>query len=386
MKFTLLNLLCILCSFTFAQISGRVIGDDGAQINWATVLNLRTNSGCVTDSTGFFTIKANLSDSIRIQHLSYKTDGFILSKENDTYLLKRNLNELSEIVVSKNYAAWLAVKSCEKALSKMQVESRDRMYCNAVKIMNNDTLDRVFLDLDFERNKSGSGVNAVLHNRIIEIQKYAEQLHHNLDPIAKNVFVSELFPTKDLPVIKESKTKEQAMNDNCIFYIATDSQYIKVNLIPKKDAPLSQRIFELTITKKDTSMVSFAMASFPAPFNSTKNIENKPGQSAIGFYYQIANENGINYISKAYSEVKLYGNINNKDFTNTFSYNLKNYAHTSEKQKKRTGVWIINNNFGFKENLKSRYSTEFWKNNDFPIQTPYDFNKLRELREHIFEL
>ena len=386
MKFILLNLLCVLYSFTFAQISGRVKGDDGAPINWATVLNLRTNSGCVTDSTGFFTIKANPSDTIRIQHLSYQTVDFILTKENETYLLKRNFNELSEIVVSKNYAAWLAVKSCEKALAKMQVETRDRMYCKAVKILNNDTLDRVFLDLDFERNKSGSGINAVIHNRLIEIQKYSEQFNHNLDPIAKNVFVSELFPTKDLPVIKESKTKEQAMNDNYIFYIATDSQYIKVNLIPKKDAPLSLRIFELTITKKDTSMVSFAMASFPAPFNSTKNFENKPGQSAIGFYYQIANENGINYISKAYSEVKLYGNIDNKDFTNTFSYNLKNYAHTSEKQKKRTGVWIINNNFGFKENLKSRYSTEFWKNNDFPIQTPYDFNKLRELREHIFEL
>ncbi|GEM_PF-5118801 len=386
MKFILLNLLCVLYSFTFAQISGRVIGDDGESINWATVLNLKTNSGYVTDSTGFFTINAKHSDSIRIQHLSYKASDFILSKEKDTYLLKRNLNELNEIVVSKNYAAWLAVKSCEKTLAKMQDESRDKMYCNAVKIMNNDTLDRVFLDLDFERNKSGTGVNAVLHNRLIEIQKFAEQLNHNLDPIAKNIFISELFPTKDLPVIKESKTKEQAMNDYCIFYIATDSQYIKVSFIPKKDAPLSQRIFELTITKKDTSMVAFAMASFPAPFNSTKNFENKPGQSAIGFYYQIAYENGMGYISKAYSEVNLYCNVDNKDFTNTFSYNLKNYAHTSEKQKKRSGVWIINNNFGFKEKLKSKYSTEFWKNNDFPIQTPYDFNRLRELKQHISEL
>jgi hypothetical protein len=303
-----------------------VIGDDGESINWASVLNLRTNSECVTDYTGFFTINAKHSDSIRIQHLSYKTSDFILSKEKDTYLLNRNLNELNEIVVSKNYAAWLAVKSCEKALAKMQ------------------------------------------------------------DPIAKNIFVSELFPTNDLPVIRESKTREEAMNDNCIFYIATDSQYIKVSFIPKKDAPLSQRIFELTITKKDTSMVAFAMASFPAPFNSTKNFENKPGQSALGFYYQIADENGISYISKAFSEVNLYCNVDNKDFTNTFSYNLRNYAHTSEKQKKRSGVWIINNNFGFKEKLKSKYSTDFWKNNDFPIHPPYDFNKLRELREHISEL
>ena len=383
MKFILLNLLCVLYSLTFAQISGRVIGDDGESINWATVLNLRTNSGCVTDSTGFFTINAKHSDSIRIQHLSYKTSDFILSKEKDTYLLNRNLNELNEIVVSKNYAAWLAVKSCEKAVAKMQGESRDRMYCNAVKIMNTDTLDQVFLDLDFERNKSGSGLNSVIHNRLIEIQKYSEQFNHNLDPIAKNVFVSELFPTKDLPVIKESKTKEQAMNDNCIFYIATDSQYIKVSFIPKKDAPLSQRIFELTITKKDTSMVSFAMASFPAPFYSSKNFENKPGQSAIGFYYQIAYDNGVSYISRAFSEVKLYCNVDNKDFTNTFSYNLKNYAHTLEKQKKRTGAWVINNNFGFKEKLKSKYSTEFWKNNDFPIHSPYDFDKLRELKQHM---
>ena len=386
MKFILLNLLFFFPSFTFAQISGRVIGADGEAINWATVHNLRTHSGCVTDSTGLFTINANLSDSIRIQHLSYKSADYILSKENDKYLLNQNLNELNEIVVSKNYAAWLAVNSCEKTLAKMQDESRDRMYCNAVKIMNNDTLDRVFLDLDFERNKSGSGVNAVLHNRLIEIQKYAEQLNHNLDPIAKNVFVSELFPTKDLPVIKESKTKEQAMNDNCIFYISTDSQYINVSFIPKKDAPLSQRIFELTITKKDTSMVAFAMASFPAPFNSTKNFENKPEQSAIGFYYQIAYKNGMGYICKAYSEVNLYYNVDNMDFTNTFSYNLKNYAHTPEKQKKRSGVWIINNRFGFAEKLKSKYSTDFWKNNDFPIHPPYDFNKLRELREHISEL
>ncbi len=363
-----------------AQISGQVIGSDGIPVNYATVFNLSSQTGCITDSVGFFNLIASFSDSIRVQHLSYKTGNFGLGKNLDQYKLDRNLNEIKEITVSKLYAGWLAVRSGEKAISRMQHEPRDRMYCNAVRTLNKDTLDQIFTDLDFERNKTGNGL---INNRFIEIQRYCQQLNHDMDPFPEQVLGSYLFPLKGLPVIKEEKDNEKAMNDDCVFCISTDSQFIRVSLIPKKEAPLYRPVFELTISKLDTCLVGFAMATYPSTSNPSKKLENKPEKSDNAFFYQISFENGLGYISRIYSELNLYGIKDNNKYANKFTFNLNNYAHSSEKLKKRSGKWIINNIFGFVNKPKSKYSEEFWKKEGFPYEAPYDFIKLRALKQNI---
>jgi len=386
MRYTLFILFSALPFFSEAQISGQVIGTDGMPVNFATVYNMKTKTGCVSDSVGFFKIAASLTDSIRIHHLSYQTGIFVIGKNLDQYKLSSSLNEIKEIIVSKAYAGRLAVESCRKAISRMQYEPRDRMYCNAVKTMNKDTLDQIFLDLDFERNQSGNSKEPVIHNRLIEIQRFCQQFNQDPNPTAEKVFLAEIFPEKGLPVVKEAGAKEIAMNDDCIFYILTDSEYIRIQFIPKKEAPIFRPVFELTISKEDTCLVAFAMATFPLPFVSSKNFENKPEKSDYALYYKISYENKLGYLSRIYRETGLYYAVDSRKYSNKFSFDLNNYAHNSGKQKKRSGRWIIDNRFGFMNKPKSTNTDEFWKKDDFPHEAPYDFNKLRALKQHVSDL
>lgn len=382
MKYLLLLFFCSSYLTSVAQISGQVVDPEGAPIGYATVFNLRTKVGCVTDSAGFFNLNAAISDSIRIQHLCYKAADFILTTNHNKYLLIRSKNNLKEVVVSKNFAAWLAVRGYMNTRSRMQKETRERMYGCAAKLLNKDTLERISLDLDFERNKSGNGPLSAVHNRLIEIQRYCEQFNASLDTFSNHLVNLTFFPLKDLPGIRESQSREEAMNDNYIFQLSSDSLFFTIDFIPKKGAPPSGRIFEITLSKKDTCMIAFASATLRYPFQAAKSNDRsfKPETMDNAFFTRIAFENGQGYIANSYSVVHMYYAVGAQSYTNSYSVCLKNYAHRPEKLKKRLGVWMIDNQFGFNKKMKSRYSEEFWKYPGFPKGAPYDFDHLRNLR------
>lgn len=382
MKYFLLLLICSAYLPSVAQISGQVIDSDGLPISYATVFNLKNKIGSVTDSIGHFKIDASISDSIRIQHISYKSDNFTISKDLDKYQLQRNINDLKEVVVSKNYVAWLYFRGYFNTVSKMQNESRNRMYGRAVKLLNADTLEKVSMDLDYERNNSGNNPMKIPHNRFIEVQRYSEQFNAQLDTISNKLINFRFFPVKGLPGIKEAPSREAAMNDDYIFQISVDSLFYFIDFIPRKIAPINSSIFEVIISKKDTCMISFAAVTLPYPFKAAKlNVKSyQPETMDIAFFTRIEFENSQGYIATSYSVLNMYYSIGQKTYSKRYSIQLKNYAHQPEVIKKRSGIWMINNFFAYNKKLKSKYSDEFWKNPDFPKEVPYDFDHLRSLK------
>ena len=377
-------LLVFCCTYlsSLAQISGQVLDPDGVPINYATVFNLKNKIGSITDSIGHFKIVASISDSIRIQHISYKSDIFTISKDFDKYQLQRNINDLKEVIVSKNYAAWLAIRGYMNTVSRMKNKSRNRMYGCAVKMMNADTLDKVSLDFDYERNNSGNNPKKIPHNRFIEIQRYSEQFNVQLDTISNKLINFRFSPVKGLPGMKEAPSREEAMNDDYIFQISVDSLFYFIDFIPRKIAPINRSIFEVIISKKDTCMISFAAVTLPHPFKAAKSNDKstQPETMDNAFFMRIEFENSQGYIATSYSVLNMYYSFGQKIYTKRYSIQLKNYAHQPEVFKKRPGKWMINNSFIFNRKLKSKYSDEFWKNSDFPKEVPYDFDHLRSLK------
>ncbi len=382
MKYLLLLVFCSTYFLSLAQISGQVQDSDGLPISYATVFNLNKKTGSVTDSIGHFIIDASISDSIRIQHISYKSENFIISKDIDKFLLQRNVNNLKEVVVSKNYAAWIYFRGYSNTVSKMQNESRNRMFGKAVKLLNADTCEKVSLDLDYERNILGKNQEKNMHNRFFEVQRYSEQLDILNDTLSTQLIDFSFFPVKGLPVVKEASSRENAMNDDYIFKISVDSSFYYIDFIPRKIASNNRFIFEIIITKKDTCLISFAAANLPHQIkhgrSNTKSTQPETVDNAS--FLRIEFENGQGYIATSYSESNLYYSIEQKTFNIRYSIQLRNYAHQPDEIKKRPGKWMIINTFTFNRKLKSKYSDEFWKHPDFPKEVPYDFEKLRSLK------
>ena len=308
MKYLLLFVFCSTYFSTIAQISGQVQDSDGLPISYATVFNLKNKMGSVTDSIGHFKLAASISDSIRIQHISYKSDNFIILKDLDKYKLNRNVNDIKEVVVSKDYAAWLYFRGYSNTISKMQDESRNRMFGKAVKLLNADTLVKVSLDLDYERNILGKNQKKNMHNRFFEVQRYSEQFDDQRDTMSTQLMDYSFFPLKGLPVIKEASSRENAMNDDYIFKISVDSSFFYIDFIPRKIASNNRFIFEIIITKKDTCLISFAAANLPHPINSGKSNKksNQPETVDNASFMRIEFENGQGYIATTYSVSNIY--------------------------------------------------------------------------------
>jgi CarboxypepD_reg-like domain len=380
-KHLILLLFCFTYLFSVAQISGQVLDSDGLPISYATIFNLKNKMGSISDSIGHFRLDASISDSIRIQHISYKSNSFKISNDLDKYHLQRNINDLKEIIVSKNYAAWLYFKGYFNTVSKMKNESRTRMYGRAAKLFNADTLEKVSMDLDYKRNNSGNNPNKFSHNRFIEVQRYREQFNARLDTFSNKLINFRFFPAKGLPGFKEASSKEKAMNDYYIFQISVDSSFFKLDFIPRKIAPPNSPIYEVIIAKKDTCMISFAVASWPSPLNANlKDKVHKPEMIDNASFYRIEFKNGQGEISETYSVFNMYYSNSQKINCMRYSIHMKKYTHHSEIIKNRLGSWMINNSFIFNRKLKSKYSDQFWKNSDFPKEVPYDFDHLRSLK------
>ncbi|MCX6239218.1 MAG: carboxypeptidase-like regulatory domain-containing protein [Bacteroidia bacterium] len=383
MKIILVIFLNLFSLISEAQVSGHILDNEKKQVPYATVFNLKTKTGCQADTNGFFSINASINDSIRIQHLGYKMGNFIVKQNPDMYILNQKVYDLQEIVLSNAFPMWLYFKSYEKTIAKFKYNGRDRFYCNATKLVNGDTLQKYFLDLDFEQNKIENSTDVVIHNRFIEVQRYTQQIKAGLDPNAKYNMNINIFPKLNIPCLTKAQNINNALNNDYVYIMTTDSQFIYVNFIPRKKAPTYYNAWEATIKKSDTCLVSFAVISSSNEAMNWKPQENKPDLTEQALYYKISYSNSIGYISEIYSRKIFHYTINNKKYINSYILNLKNYAHDNEKLKKRFGIYCLNNDIVFNEKQKTMGSKEFWNMEDFPWKAPYDFEQLRKLKQQI---
>ncbi|HOI47700.1 MAG TPA: carboxypeptidase-like regulatory domain-containing protein [Prolixibacteraceae bacterium] len=373
MKYIYAILVCLATFPSIAQISGQVIDVDSVPVKYAAVVNVKNNIGCISDSLGFFSLNALQNDSISIRCIGFQADTFPVSKNFEKYILTRKIYDLNEVVVSKDYAALLYFISYKNLIAKLKKESRDRFYCNAVSLLNRDTLQTMYLDLDFEQKITRNAPELLIHNRFVEIQNKS-----TIKELLANSFMDYnlrlgFLPKVGFPRLFLTQNKEEAINSKYVFQIASDSLFMKVRFTPITSATSSSKVFEATIFKKDTCLVAFAVTSYPNSNFKWKDKNNKPDQLDQSTYFRMSNEDGFYYISEIYSCVNLYYSTNAKVDIAKYAVRLKNYCHAKEKLKKRFGTYFIDNYIVFKKDKKSNYSSEFWKDNAFPLEIPSNF-------------
>ena len=103
MKLFLLFITLFITSFSYAQqnVTGTVTDDTGETIPGATILELNSSNGVVTDIDGNFSISVSGSDAIlRISFLGFETQDITVGARSVIDVtLAQDLQELEEVVV-----------------------------------------------------------------------------------------------------------------------------------------------------------------------------------------------------------------------------------------------------------------------------------------------
>ncbi|TXJ29679.1 MAG: SusC/RagA family TonB-linked outer membrane protein [Chitinophagaceae bacterium] len=100
---SLLAVLMLLCSFAFAQtrtVSGKVTGDKGEGIPYATVTETGTKNASLTDANGLFTIKIKDGSTLTISSANYEPSIVTPGTGLVSVSLKLRDNALDEVVVT----------------------------------------------------------------------------------------------------------------------------------------------------------------------------------------------------------------------------------------------------------------------------------------------
>lgn len=363
--------ILFLITFVFAsfisksQISGKVFNEKSETVEFATILNKTTNASSITNKNGVFQLSGNIGDSIRIQHVNYKTNDFRINKISDNYRLLEKYYSLGEVVVSANYAARLFELSCRKTYNKLKEENISRGYLRKVVVVEKDTTQLIDIDLDIvqKKQKSFNQKEKILPYKIQE--RIVESLQDSIKLNAR-IFI---FPHFNMIAWDRF---EKYFN----YFEIQDSQFINLYFLNKKSFQDSVTHIEVKIQKSDSCLYSVAMISKNL-FRSKKG-ETLKMQTKIFEYVKYDYEDGFSYLSECYSGIFLTNSeTGRKDMT--VKQFFKTYNNGAANLEKRPNGRRIFDNEITKNLIKNKYEEEFWQNDSYLEYTNYDFNKLLNL-------
>jgi len=348
-----------------SQISGTVINEYNGPVEFATVFNKTTQASSITNKNGVFHLSGNTNDSIRIQHLNYKTKDFLIRKINDNYALLEKNFSLGEVVVSANYAARLFELSFRKTYDKLKEENITRGYLRKVVVVEQDTTQLIDIDLDIvqKKQKSFDQKEKILPYKIQE--RIVERLQDSLRLNAR----MDIFP--EFNIIAWDKF-EKYFN----YFEVLDSQFINLYFLNKKTFQDSVTHIEVKIQKSDSCLYSFAMIS-------KKRLKNRKGetlkmQTKIIGYTRFDYKDGFSYLLENCMGIFLTNSeTGRKDLT--VKQFFKTYNNGAANLEKRPDGRRIFDNEITKNLIKNKYEEEFWENDSYMEYTNYDFDRLLNL-------
>lgn len=350
---------------TKSQISGKVLNENHESVEFATIFNKTAQTSSTTNKNGVFQLSGNIGDSIRIQHVNYKTNDFRVNKISDNYRLLEKNYSLDEVVVSANYAARLFELSCRKTYDKLKEENISRGYLRKVVVVEKDTIQLIDIDLDIVQKKQKS---FNLKDKILPY-KIQERIVENLQDSAKLNLRLNIFPEFNMI---EWDRFERYFN----YFEIQDSQFINLYFLNKKSFKDSITHIEVKIQKSDSCLHSFAMIS-------KNRLKNKKGdtlkmQTKIIGYTKFDYKDGFSYLLENCTGIFLTNSetgrkdMTVKQFFKTYNNGLVNL------EKRPNGRRIFNNEIA-KNLIKNKYEEEFWDNDLYLEKSNYDFDKLLNL-------
>jgi len=348
-----------------AQISGKVLNENSEPVEFATIFNKTTNTSSITNKNGVFQLSGNIGDSIRIQHVNYKTKDFRVNKISDNYKLLEKNYSLGEVVVSANYAARLFELSCRKTYDKLKEENISRGYLRKMVVIDKDTTQIIDIDLDIVQKKQKS------FNQKDKILPYKiqERIVESLQDSTKLNLRLNIFPEFNMI---EWDRFEKYFN----YFEIQDSQFINLYFLNKKSFQDSITHIEVKIQKSDSCLYSFAMIS-------KKRFKNRKGetlkmQTKIIGYTRFDYKDGFSYLLENCMGIFLTNSeTGRKDLT--VKQFFKTYNNGAANLEKRPDGLRIFDNEITKNLIRNKYEEEFWENDSYMEYSNYDFDKLLNL-------
>jgi len=365
MRTFLTTIFLFISFFPQAQITGTVRNEHDEPVEFATIFNKTTNASSITNKNGIFHLSGNTNDSIRIQHLNYKTKDFLIRKINDNYALLEKNYSLGEVVVSANYAARLFELSCRKTYDKLKEENISRGYLRKVVVVEKDTTLLIDIDLDIVQKKQKS----FDQKEKILPYKIQERIVESLQDSAKMNLRLNIFPEFNMI---EWDRFEKYFN----YFEIQDSQFITLYFLNKKSFQDSITHIEVKIQKSDSCLYSFAMIS-------KKRLKNRKGetlkmQTKIIGYTRFDYKDGFSYLLENCMGIFLTNSeTGRKDLT--VKQFFKTYNNGAANLEKRPDGRRIFDNEITKNLIKNKYEEEFWENDSYMEYTNYDFDRLLNL-------
>lgn len=353
------------CYCSFAQIIGTVKNHVNEPIEFATILNIKTNASSITNKEGIFHLSGNVNDSIQIQHLNFITKKFAIQTLTDNYNLYEKNYNLGEVVVSANYAAQLFKLSCEKTYYKLKDKNISRGHLRHIAIVNKDTTQLIDIDLDIFQMKQKS------FNKKEKILPYKVQ-----ERIVKDSLHSSKLWVKQGIFPKFNSNIWNGLEHYFNYFEVQDSQFIKLYFLNKQSFKDSVTHIEVIIQKSDSCLYSFSMIS-------KNQLRNKKGETLkMGtrsfHYFKYDYKDGFSYLLESKCGTILTNpEFEEKDFT--VLQHFKTYNNGAGNLEQRPKGHRIFNNELEPRLIKNRYAQEFWKGDSYLNMEPYDFDYLLNL-------
>ncbi len=363
MKALLIPVFLFVVCISMAQINGVVTNDTDEPVEFATIFNVSRRTSSISNDQGIFRLEGNVGDSIRIQHVNFRTNEFKVESNNVHFVLSPKNYNLNEVVISANYAVLFFEKSVQKTYEKLRDKNISRGYLRDVITLNNDTIQRIDIDLDLVQKKG--------HNQKEQILPYKiqERIFRNSSDTSKIRVKSEIFP--DLKKFEWDK-----FGSYYNYFKAEDSLFYILYFLNKKSFRDSVIHIEVKIQKSDSCLYSFALVS--------KNLlKNRKGEvlqmkTISSYYLKYAFDDGFAYLSEKESGAS-FNSQKSETRKIQFQQNFKVYDNGINNLERRPNGHRIFYNTLLPQLIKNRYEEEFWKNENYMKFEHYDFDFLLNL-------
>ena len=335
--------------------------DSNLPIPDATVFLLKTKQSYLSNSEGIVTFTLTGVSTIQISHTSYTATTIrstTLKEKVNIVVLKNNINNLDEIVITKQHPQKILKAVVENSIKKLTLPARLKVYCreffklNGVYSNYNDGLlnfqitgkDKVFkTDILVEQNRSFGLVDANISNDL---------LGYNLNNIMENY-----YSFKYLNPILDIKAKK--IYDFLIKSSPTNSNYYIMMITPLDDAKGLLDEFTIVYDKKKKLIIDVSSFISPATIAKEKDRTSVGSKNIYKSLFKTIyrNEDNNYYLISSKEEIG-FERIDKKGAT---TIEVRNYFVTTNFSNQS---YTFKDNEAFKDktlfNKKNKILTDYW--------------------------
>ena len=320
----------------------------------ATVFILKTKQTLLSNSEGRVDFTINGSSNIQITHTSYNSvtvRSTTLKDPVNVILLKNNVNDLDEIIITKQHPQKILKNVIENSIKTLTAPAKLKVYCREFFKLNgnysyyNDGLMNFQI---FGKQKDFSTNILVEQNRsfgLIEADVSTDLLGYNLNNIMENY-----YNFKYLNILLEPRAKKDF--DFLIRAYSANTDYYIMTAIPFDETKSLLDDFTIIYDKKKKIIIEVNATISPSTFAKVEDKKAVGSKNINKSYFKtIYRFDGTNYYLISSKEEIGFEKI---DKNKTATIEVRNYFVTTN---------FSNQNFSFKESDVFKDKTLFNKPN-----------------------